>query len=35
LQAYHDEVIARSFPAPENWFGMKNEEYDDLLKMLD
>jgi 3-methyl-2-oxobutanoate hydroxymethyltransferase len=35
LQAYHDEVIDKSFPAPENWFGMKDEEYDDLVKMLD
>ena len=35
LKAYHDEVIGRTFPAPENWFGMKDEEYDDLMKMLD
>jgi 3-methyl-2-oxobutanoate hydroxymethyltransferase len=35
LKAYHDEVIGKSFPAPENWFGMKDEEYDDLMKMLD
>jgi 3-methyl-2-oxobutanoate hydroxymethyltransferase len=35
LKAYHDEVIHRTFPQPENWFGMKDEEYDDLLKMLE
>jgi len=34
LKAYHDEVIGKTFPAPENWFGMKDEEYDDLMKML-
>jgi 3-methyl-2-oxobutanoate hydroxymethyltransferase len=35
LKAYHDEVIGKVFPAPENWFGMKDEEYDELVKMLD
>jgi 3-methyl-2-oxobutanoate hydroxymethyltransferase len=35
LKAYHDEVIDKSFPAEENWFGMKDEEYDELVKMLD
>jgi 3-methyl-2-oxobutanoate hydroxymethyltransferase len=34
LKSYHDEVIARQFPQKENWFGMPDEEYDDLLKML-
>jgi 3-methyl-2-oxobutanoate hydroxymethyltransferase len=34
LKAYHDEVIGKAFPAPENWFGMKDEEYDELMKML-
>jgi 3-methyl-2-oxobutanoate hydroxymethyltransferase len=34
LQAYHDEVIARKFPQPENWFGMKDEEFDELKKLL-
>jgi 3-methyl-2-oxobutanoate hydroxymethyltransferase len=34
LKAYHDEVIARTFPQPENWFGMKDDEYDALTKML-
>ncbi len=35
LKTYHDEVISKAFPAPENWFGMKDEEYDELVKMLD
>jgi 3-methyl-2-oxobutanoate hydroxymethyltransferase len=35
LKAYHDEVINKAFPAPENWFGMKDEEYDELMKMID
>jgi 3-methyl-2-oxobutanoate hydroxymethyltransferase len=35
LKAYHDEVIGKVFPAPENWFGMKDEAYEELLKMLD
>ena len=35
LKGYHDEVITKKFPAQENWFGMKDEEYDELVKMLD
>ncbi|HSG43164.1 MAG TPA: 3-methyl-2-oxobutanoate hydroxymethyltransferase [Anaerolineales bacterium] len=35
LKDYHDEVISKSFPAQENWFGMKDEEYDELVKMLE
>jgi ketopantoate hydroxymethyltransferase len=35
LKTYHDEVIEKAFPAEENWFGMKDEEYDELVKMLD
>jgi 3-methyl-2-oxobutanoate hydroxymethyltransferase len=35
LRAYHDEVVDKTFPAPENWFGMKDEEYDELVKILD
>jgi 3-methyl-2-oxobutanoate hydroxymethyltransferase len=35
LKCYHDEVIAHNFPQKENWFGMKDEEYDELVKMLD
>src|SRR5512136_437912 len=34
VRAYHDEVIGKQFPQPENWFGMKDEEYDELMKML-
>jgi 3-methyl-2-oxobutanoate hydroxymethyltransferase len=34
LKSYHDEVLARNFPQPENWFGIKDEEYDELVKML-
>ncbi len=34
LKAYHDEVIGRKFPLKENWFGMPDAEYDELLQML-
>src|SRR5512142_153353 len=34
LKCYHDEVIAKNFPQKENWFGIKDEEYDELVKML-
>jgi 3-methyl-2-oxobutanoate hydroxymethyltransferase len=34
LKAYHDEVIGHQFPQKENWFGMPDAEYDDLLKLL-
>jgi 3-methyl-2-oxobutanoate hydroxymethyltransferase len=35
LKQYVQEVTDRKFPQPENWFGMPDEEYDDLLQMLD
>jgi len=35
LKAYHDEVINQTFPQPENWFGMKDEAYEELKKMLE
>jgi 3-methyl-2-oxobutanoate hydroxymethyltransferase len=35
LKQYVQEVTDRKFPQPENWFGMPDEEYDELLKMLD
>ncbi len=35
LKNYHDEVIAHKFPAEENWFGMPDEEFEELKKMLD
>ena len=31
LAAYVGEVTERTFPAPANWFGMKDEEYDELV----
>lgn len=34
LRAYHDEVLNRQFPQRENWFGMPDEEYDELVKLL-
>ncbi len=34
LQRYVTEVGGRTFPQPENWFGMPDEEYDELLRML-
>ncbi|RME87605.1 MAG: 3-methyl-2-oxobutanoate hydroxymethyltransferase [Anaerolineae bacterium] len=34
LKAYHDEVKERKFPQPENWFGMPDDEYEELLDML-
>ncbi len=34
LKQYAAEVGSKTFPQPENWFGMKDEEYDDLLKLL-
>ena len=35
LKQYVDEVSGKAFPQPENWFGMADDEYDQLLKMLD
>ena len=34
LKQYVQEVTDRSFPQPENWFGIKDEEYDELLQHL-
>jgi 3-methyl-2-oxobutanoate hydroxymethyltransferase len=34
LKDYHDEVIGRQFPQPENWFGISDEEFDNLKKIL-
>lgn len=34
LQAYVQEVTDKSFPQPDNWFGMPDEEYDELLNLL-
>jgi len=34
LTQYVQEVSDRSFPQPENWFTMPDEEYEELLKLL-
>ncbi|HEX7621897.1 MAG TPA: 3-methyl-2-oxobutanoate hydroxymethyltransferase [Anaerolineales bacterium] len=34
LKNYHNEVIGKQFPQPENWFGMPDDEFDELKKML-
>jgi 3-methyl-2-oxobutanoate hydroxymethyltransferase len=34
LKGYVSEVTDKTFPQPDNWFGMSDEEYDDLLKLL-
>src|SRR5512141_2180251 len=35
LKAYHDEVIGKQFPTEDHWFGMKDEQYAELEKMLE
>jgi 3-methyl-2-oxobutanoate hydroxymethyltransferase len=35
LKQYVEEVTNKTFPQPENWFGIKDEEYDELLELLD
>jgi 3-methyl-2-oxobutanoate hydroxymethyltransferase len=35
LAAYVTEVTERTFPAPENWFGMPDDAYDELVRTLD
>jgi 3-methyl-2-oxobutanoate hydroxymethyltransferase len=35
LSQYVNEVKDRVFPQPENWFSMKDEEYDELLSLLE
>ena len=35
LAAYVAEVTDRSFPRPENWFGMQDDEYDELVRGLE
>jgi len=34
LAAYVREVTEGTFPAPANWFGMRDEEYDELVSQL-
>jgi 3-methyl-2-oxobutanoate hydroxymethyltransferase len=35
LKQYAQEVTTRQFPQPENYFSIKDEEYDELLDLLD
>ena len=35
LEQYVHEVTERTFPQPENWFGMPDEQYEELLQLLD
>ncbi|MBE0681835.1 MAG: 3-methyl-2-oxobutanoate hydroxymethyltransferase [Anaerolineales bacterium] len=35
LNGYVKEVTEKTFPAKENWFGMPDEEYDELLNLLE
>jgi 3-methyl-2-oxobutanoate hydroxymethyltransferase len=34
LAGYVREVTERTFPAPENWFSMRDEEYAELVRMI-
>jgi 3-methyl-2-oxobutanoate hydroxymethyltransferase len=34
LKQYAKEVQERQFPQPDNWFGIKDEEYEELLQLL-
>ncbi len=35
LKQYAQEVTERTFPQPENWFGMPDGEYQELLDLID
>ena len=35
LESYVREVSDKTFPAPENWFGMADAEYDELIELLE
>lgn len=35
LKQYVGEVTEKSFPQPENWFTMPDDEYDELMNLLD
>ncbi len=35
LKQYVAEVTNKTFPQPENWFGIKDEEYQELLQLLE
>jgi 3-methyl-2-oxobutanoate hydroxymethyltransferase len=34
LKNYHDEVIAKKFPEQKNYFGMPDEEFEELKKLI-
>ncbi len=34
LKQYVAEVTGKTFPQPDNWFGMKDEDYDELMGLL-
>jgi ketopantoate hydroxymethyltransferase len=35
LRDYNTEVKERTFPKKENWFTMEDEEYEQLMDLLD
>jgi ketopantoate hydroxymethyltransferase len=35
LTQYVNEVEDKTFPQPEHWFGIPDEQYEDLLRMAD
>jgi 3-methyl-2-oxobutanoate hydroxymethyltransferase len=35
LKDYVEEVKDKTFPQPENWFTIKDEEYEELMKLMD
>lgn len=35
LKKYVDEVTGKQFPQPENWFGIKDDQYDELVNLLE
>ena len=35
LESYVKEVSEKTFPAPENWFTMPDEAYDELVQLLE
>lgn len=35
LKEYVDEVRGKTFPQPENWFGMKDDEFNELKKIIE
>lgn len=34
LKEYVEEVQSKTFPQPENWFGISDDEYDELMKLI-